>query len=30
MLVTQLTNNYPKHDDVRDAVLLTLDDESGL
>lgn len=30
MLVTQLTTNYPKHDDVRDAALLTLDDESGL
>lgn len=30
MLVTQLTTNYPKHDDVRDAVLLTLDEESGL
>lgn len=30
MLVTQLTSNWPKHDDLRDAVLLTLDDESGL
>lgn len=30
LLVAQLTNNHSKHDDVRDAVLLCLDDESGL
>lgn len=29
-LVQQLTNNHPKNDDLRDAVLLTLDDTSGL
>jgi hypothetical protein len=29
-LVHQLTNNHPKHDDLRDGVLLTLDDTSGL
>lgn len=26
-LVHQLTNNYPKHDDIRDAVLLTMDND---
>lgn len=30
MLRYQLTTNFPKHDDLRDAVLLCLDDESGL
>lgn len=30
ILVHQLTTNHPKHDDVRDSVLLTLDDNSGL
>ena len=30
MLCYQLTTNFPKHDDLRDAVLLCLDDESGL
>lgn len=29
-LIHQLTTNHPKHDDLRDAVLLTLDDTSGL
>lgn len=29
-LIHQLTNNHPKHDDVRDSVLLTLDDQTGL
>lgn len=29
MLVHQLTTNHPKHDDLRDAVLLCLDDISG-
>lgn len=26
LFVSQLTTNYPKHDDMRDAVLITLDD----
>lgn len=30
MLVYQLTTNFPKHDDARDAVLLGLDADSGL
>lgn len=30
MLIHQLTTNHPKHDDLRDAVLLCLDDQSGL
>ncbi len=29
-LIYQLTTNHPKHDDVRDAVLLGLDSQSGL
>lgn len=29
VLVHQLTTNHPKHDDLRDAVLLCLDDESA-
>jgi len=29
-LIDQLTRNYPKHDDGRDAVFLTLDDETGI
>jgi hypothetical protein len=29
-LISQLTTNYPKHDDLRDAVLLTLDDATDL
>lgn len=29
-LVDQLTRNYPKHDDGRDAVFLTLDEDTGL
>jgi hypothetical protein len=29
ILVHQLTTNYPKHDDVRDAVLLCIDGRSG-
>lgn len=29
-LVHQLTTNHPKHDDLRDALLLTLDDTQGL
>lgn len=28
-LVEQLTNNYPPHDDLRDGLLLTLDEETG-
>lgn len=28
-LTYQLTTNHPKHDDIRDAVLLALDDEDG-
>lgn len=28
MLKEQLTNNYPSHDDVRDGLLLTIDDDS--
>lgn len=28
-LIHQLTTNYPEHDDIRDAVLLTMDLESG-
>lgn len=30
MLMYQLTTNHPKHDDLRDGVLLCLDDKSGL
>lgn len=30
LLVYQLTTNYPKHDDLRDALLLGLDDKGGL
>lgn len=30
MLLYQLTTNHPKHDDLRDAVLLPLDDQSAL
>ncbi len=30
MLTNQLTSNYPPHDDVRDALLLTLKDNTGL
>lgn len=30
MIVHQLTTNFPKHDDVRDAILLGLDSDSGL
>lgn len=26
LVVAQMTSNYPKHDDVRDAILITLDD----
>lgn len=29
-LIYQLTTNYAKHDDLRDALLLTLDDTSGM
>jgi hypothetical protein len=29
-LIYQLTNNHPKNDDIRDAVLLALDDLTGL
>lgn len=29
MLLYQLTTNYPKHDDLRDAVLLTLEEDTG-
>jgi hypothetical protein len=30
MLFYQLTTNHPRHDDLRDAVLLCLDDNSGI
>ena len=30
ILVHQLTTNHPKHDDLRDGVLLCLDDQGGL
>jgi hypothetical protein len=30
LLVHQLTTNHPKHDDLRDGVLLCLDDRAGL
>lgn len=29
-IVYQLTTNYPQHDDIRDAILLGLDSQSGL
>lgn len=29
-LIEQLTNNFPTHDDMRDAVLLGMDDTSGI
>jgi hypothetical protein len=28
LLIEQLTNNYPAHDDIRDAVLICIDDKS--
>ncbi len=30
LLRYQLTTNHPKHDDIRDAVLMCLDDDSGM
>ncbi len=28
-VVHQITNNYPKHDDIRDSILLTMDNDPG-
>lgn len=30
LILTQLTTNYPAHDDLRDALLLAIDDKTGL